>query len=338
MPHHVLLTGASGFIAKRIALDLLEAGHSVRGSLRSLERADEVRAAVRPHLTSPDALDRLSFVELDLTRDAGWDEAMAGMTALIHTASPFPMAPPKDENDLIRPAVDGTLRALRAAQAAGVTRVVMTSSVVAIEANNKVGREKLTEADWSDVSHPRSTPYYKSKTLAELAAWDLVKQHPEMQLTTINPSLVLGQPLDADFGTSLQLIERILSGKDPAQPDIGFGIVDVADVSAMHVRALERSETAGRRYISSGPTATMPEVARHLAARHPDRKIATRVAPAFLLRFLALFDRSVRTVLPALGAPPQFDNTRARKELDMKFTGWKTAVDRAADAVLALRR
>ena len=172
MSQHVLLTGASGFIAKRIALDLLEGGHTVRGSLRSLRRADEVRAALRPHLTDAETLDRLSFVELDLTRDAGWEAAMDGMTALVHTASPFPMAPPKDEDELIRPAVDGTLRALRAAQRAGVTRVVMTSSVVAIEANGKVGRETLTEADWSDVENPRSTPYYKSKTLAERAAWD----------------------------------------------------------------------------------------------------------------------------------------------------------------------
>ncbi len=331
MPHHVLLTGASGFIAKRITLDLLDAGHAVRGSLRSLKRADEVRAAVRPHLRDPDALDRLSFVELDLTRDQGWAEAMAGMTALIHTASPFPMAPPRDENELIRPAVDGTLRALRAAQSAGVMRVVLTSSVVAIEANAKVGREKLTEADWSDVSHPRSTPYYKSKTLAERAAWDFVAQHPEMQLTTINPSLVLGRPLDADFGTSLQLIERILSGKDPMQPDIGFGIVDVADVSAMH------PESAGKRYIASGPSATMPEVARHLAKRFPNRRIATRVAPVFVLRLLGLFDRSVKTVLPALGAPPVFDGSRARKELGIEFIGWEVAVDRAADAIVALK-
>lgn len=337
MPHHVLLTGASGFIAKRITLDLLDAGHAVRGSLRSLKRADEVRAAVRPHLRDPDALDRLSFVELDLTRDQGWTEAMAGMTALIHTASPFPMAPPRDENELIRPAVDGTLRALRAAQSAGVMRVVLTSSVVAIEANAKVGREKLTEADWSDVSHPRSTPYYKSKTLAERAAWDFVAQHPEMQLTTINPSLVLGRPLDADFGTSLQLIERILSGKDPMQPDIGFGIVDVADVSAMHLRALEQPESAGKRYIASGPSATMPEVARHLAKRFPNRRIATRVAPVFVLRLLGLFDRSVKTVLPALGAPPVFDGSRARKELGIEFIGWEVAVDRAADAIVALK-
>jgi dihydroflavonol-4-reductase len=336
MSRSVLLTGVSGFIAKRIALDLLDAGHGVRGSLRSLSRADEVRAALRPHLADPASLDRLDFVELDLTRDAGWAEAMAGVTALIHTASPFPMAPPRDENDLIRPAVDGTLRALRAAQGAGVSRVVMTSSVVAIEGNANVGRRPLTEADWSDLAHPRMTPYYKSKTLAERAAWDFVARHPEMQLTTINPALVLGRPLDRHFGTSLQLVERVLSGKDPMQPDIGFGIVDVADVSAMHVRALDRPESVGKRYIASGPSATLPEIARHLALRFPDRRIATRVAPTVVLRLLGLFDRSIKTVLPALGAVPVFDNARARRDLGIAFAGWEEAVDRAADAVVAL--
>jgi dihydroflavonol-4-reductase len=262
---------------------------------------------------------------------------MAGMTALVHTASPFPLSPPRDENELIRPAVDGTLRALRAAHAAGVRRVVMTSSVVAIEANAKIGRETLTESDWSDVAHPRSTPYYKSKTLAERAAWDFVARHPEMRLTTINPSLVLGRPLDAHFGTSLQLIERIMSGKDPMQPGMGFGIVDVADVSAMHVRALDTRESDGKRYIASGPSASIPEIARHLARRYPDRKIATRIAPVFVLRLLGIFDRSVKSALPALGASPQFDNARARDELGIDFTGWKTAVDRAAEAVVELK-
>ena len=338
MPQSVLLTGITGFIAKRIARDLLEAGHTVRGSLRSLDRADEVRAAVRAHLPDADALDRLSFVELDLTRDAGWPEAMAGVEALIHTASPFPMVQPKNEDEIIRPAVDGTLRALRAAQDAGVTRVVLTSSVVAIEANPKVGRALLTEADWTDVTHPRATAYYRSKTLAERAAWDFVAAHPEMQLTTVNPALVLGAPLDGAFGTSLQLIERIMGGKDPMQPDVGFGVVDVADVSAMHVRALERPETAGKRYIASGESVTIPEIARHLAGRYPDRKIATRTAPGLVLRALSLFDPSIRSILSAIGVLPRFDTARAREDLGIDFTDWRTAVDRAADAVVALQR
>ena len=337
MSETVLLTGVSGFIAKRIARDLLEAGHRVRGSLRSPARAEEVRAALRLHLSDPATLDRLDFVTLDLTRDAGWAEAMAGVTALMHTASPFPLVQPRNEAEVIAPAVDGTLRALKAAQAAGVQRVVLTSSVAAVEANPKVGTARLTEADWSEVTHPRATAYYKSKLLAERAAWDFADSHPGLRLTTVNPGLVLGAPLDRHYGTSLGLIERILGGKDPMQPDIGFAIVDVADVSAVHLRALERPQSAGRRYLATAGSASMPQIARHLATRFPDRKIATRVAPKAVLRVLSLFDPSIRTVLPSLGSMPEFDTNRARTELGVTFAAWETAVDRAADAVLALK-
>jgi len=333
MSQTILLTGITGFIAKRIAFDLLEAGYTVRGSLRSTKRADEVREALRPRLSDPSALDRLSFVELDLTRDDGWGEAMEGIDALFHTASPFPMAQPKDENDIIKPAVDGTLRALKAAQAAGVTRVVLTSSVAAIEAKNKSGA--YSEDDWSDTSHPKSSAYYKSKTLAERAAWDFVGEHPEMQMTTINPALVLGEPMDANYGTSLELIERILGGKDPMVPDIGFGIVDVADISAMHIAALEKPDSIGKRFIGSNGTMTMPRIAQHLAARHPDRKIATKIAPKVVLRLLSLFDPSIRTVLPSIGSASQFDNSQAREVLGIEFTAPLEAIEKAADAVLA---
>lgn len=333
MSDPVVLTGITGFIAKRIALDLLEAGHTVRGSLRKMSRADEVRDALRLRLSDPAALERLSFLELDLDRDAGWTEAMEGAGALLHTASPFPMSQPRDENQVIRPAVEGTLRALRAARAAGVTRVVLTSSVVAIEATDKAG--PLTEEDWSRTDHPKATAYYKSKTLAERAAWDFAKDHPEMRLTAINPALVLGEPLDRHYGTSLALIERILSGKDPMLPDIGFGVVDVADISAMHVAALHRPESVGHRFIGSNGTMTMPRIAQHLAARHPDRKIGTRIAPKPVLRLLSLFDPSIRTVLPGVGAAPTFDNARARRMLGIEFTAALAAIDRAADAVLA---
>jgi dihydroflavonol-4-reductase len=333
MSRLVVLTGITGFIAKRIAFDLLEAGYTVRGTLRSASREGEVRDALRPRLSDPAALDRLSFAELDLNRDEGWAEAMAGADALLHTASPFPMASPKDENDLIRPAVDGTLRALRAAQAAGVTRVVLTSSVAAIEAKTKRGA--YTEEDWSDPAHPKSGAYYKSKTLAERAAWDFVAEHPEMELTTITPALVLGQPMDAHYGTSLAVIERILGAKDPMLPDIGFGVVDVADISAMHIAALARPESIGKRFIGANGTMTMPRIAQHLAARHPDRKIATRIAPKPLLWLLSVFDPSIKTVLPAVGTAPQLDNTRAREVLGITFTAPLQAIDRAADAVLA---
>lgn len=333
MPNTVLVTGITGFIAKRLARDLLQDGHSVVGSLRSESRAEEVRASLRAHLDDPAALDRLRFVALDLTRDDGWTEAMAGVDVLMHTASPFPLVSPKFEEEIIRPAVDGTLRALRAAKGAGVGRVILTSSVVAIEATAKSG--PYTEDDWSDLDHPKATAYYKSKTLAERAAWDFVADNPEIRLTTINPALVLGAPLDARYGTSLALIERLLSGRDPMLPDIGFGIVDVADISAMHIAAMERPESAGQRFIGANGTMTLPRIAQHLAARHPDRRIATRIAPKPLLWVLSRIDPSIRGVLPGIGQAPSFDNSKARQALGINFTAPLQAIEAAADAVLA---
>lgn len=331
MPNHVFLTGVTGFIAKRIALDLLNAGHSVKGSLRNAARADEVRNAIRPHLTDVSALDRLSFTALDLTNDNGWAEAMVGCDTLMHTASPFPMSSPKNEDDVIRPAVDGTRRALKAAKDAEIMRVILTSSVVAIEANDLPNPQ--TPANWTDLDHLRATPYFKSKTMAEHAAWGFVEKNPQMQLTTINPSLVLGTPLDAHYGTSLSLIERIMAGKDPMMPPMGFGIVDVEDVSALHIAAMDRPESAGNRYIASGGSMMMLAISTHLKSLYPDRKIATRQAPAWLMKTLALFDPAVRSIVPQLGQMPQFDTSASTRDLGVTFIPVETALERAAAAV-----
>ena len=174
----VLITGASGYIGKHITLQLLNQGYEVRASVRKLSKADEVRNAVKPHLIDSSNLDtRLTFVELDLEKDAGWDVALSGIDVLMHTASPFPIASPKDENDLIRPAVDGTLRALKAAKKAGVKRVILTSSNASVYGRDlPAGKTEYDETMWTDVTHPIGRQAYtKSKTLAEQAAWDFVK-------------------------------------------------------------------------------------------------------------------------------------------------------------------
>jgi dihydroflavonol-4-reductase len=318
MTKSVLLTGVSGFIAKRIALDLLLAGHSVTGSLRSLKRADEVRGALKSNGLADDALARLRFVTLDLNSDEGWQDAMSGIDAVIHTASPFPLAQPKDENDVIRPAVDGTLRVLKAAQAAGVTRIVLTSSLEAVMHGAKSG--PVTEADWTDLNAPTVSAYTKSKTLAERAAWDFVAKHPEMHLTCINPGMVLGTPMDRETGSSISVITRILSGKDPVVPDISLPVTDIADVSRAHVAALERPESIGQRYIIADRFQSMPEMARALKAAFPQRKIATRIAPRFVLRLLALFDAEIRLILPWLDWSATLDNSKAKKELGLAIT------------------
>ena len=260
MAETVLLTGVSGFIAKHVALKLLNAGYDVRGTVRRLDRASEVHAALASHLD--DHSGKLSLVQADLESDAGWSKAMAGITAVVHTASPFPITQPKNPQDLIRPAVEGTRRVLSAAAAAGIKRIVLTSSVAAVVDLAK-GEHLQDEADWCDPSKDSATPYEKSKTLAERAAWELAKTRG-LALTTINPGFVLGPPLDEHYGSSLGLVERFLKGKDPMVPPMGLAIVDVRDVAEMHLRALQQPETAGKRYIASAGAMAFVDMARTL--------------------------------------------------------------------------
>ncbi|MFM7334337.1 MAG: NAD-dependent epimerase/dehydratase family protein [Tabrizicola sp.] len=327
MPQTVLLTGSSGFIAKHVALKYLNAGYNVRGTLRRLDRAQEVHAAVTPQLV--EGAGTLSFVQADLESDAGWAEAMAGVSAVIHTASPFPLAQPKDPATLIRPAVEGTERVLKAAAATGVERVVLTSSTVAV-LNESKPDSLQDEADWCDISLPSTTAYAKSKTLAERAAWEIARQRG-LKLTTINPGLVLGPPLDEHYGSSLSLVERLMKGKDPMLPGIGFPSVDVRDVAEMHLRAVQRPETVGRRYLAAAGSMAMVDMGRTLKAAYPTRRIATREAPAFLLRFLALFDPAIKSILPKIGHLERVSNARAVSEMGMEFIAPKAALLSSAD-------
>lgn len=340
MPETVVLTGITGFIAKHVALKLLAAGYRVRGTLREPGRADEVRAALAPHLGDTALDGRLEFATLDLTRDVGWSEAMAGAQALVHTASPFPMVQPGDRDAVIRPAVDGTRRALAAAAAAGVRRVVLTSSTAAV--TNSAGPahgDVYSEADWTDLDHPSASAYVASKTLAERAAWDFARSEaPGMALTTILPGLVVGPPLDGHFGTSLKLIERMLAGSDPALPKLGFPVVDVRDVAEMHLRALQRPEAAGKRYLGAADFAWFRDMALIVKAAHPDRRVTTRTAPNLAIRLLARFDPSLRAIVPLLGRETRVSTAAARADLGIAFTPVAEALRDSADWLVAAGR
>ncbi len=325
----VLVTGASGFIAKHIVRELLENGYTVRAAVRSDRAQQQVEALF------PDA--DLHFVRLDLTSDAGWGEAMEGVDVLLHTASPFPGAQPKDPQDLIRPAVDGTLRALRAAQEAGVKRVVLTSSCAAIYKDAaKPRHQPSTRENWTDPEGKSTTAYEASKTLAERAAWQFVAQHPEIQLTTINPGVVLGVPMDDDYGTSLEYVERILAGKDRALPNVSLPIVDVRDVATMHVRAIDCAETRGQRFPAVASTESIPDMARILKAAYPDRRIASRTIPDVVVRLVGRFVPEVATVAMSLGVNPDVDGSDAPHVMGFEYTPAKDAV-LASAAFLAER-
>jgi dihydroflavonol-4-reductase len=331
----VLLTGASGYIGKHIVLQLLNEGYDVRASVRNPNKASEVRNAVLPHLVSDYKLDsRLTFVELDLEKDSGWTQALEGIDALLHTASPFPIASPKNEDDLIIPAVQGTLRALSAAHKAGVKRVVLTSSIAAIYgAELPQGKSAFDETVFTDVNHPvGKQAYTKSKTLAEAAAWDYVRNSaPEIQLTTINPVLVLGAPLDGNFGSSVSIIERILKGSDPMLPDLTFSIVHVKDVAKMHILALKKSEAISQRFIASASAMSFVEIARLLKASFPEKKIKTLQAPDLIIRFLSLFDADIRAVLPLLGDRTPVNAAKAESMLGIKFISAASTVIETAN-------
>lgn len=337
MSRTILVTGATGYIAKHTVLQLLEQGERVRGSVRSDKRAAELRAAMAAHLSDPAKIENLSTVRLDLTSDNGWAAAMDGVDALVHTASPFPLVQPKDEDEVIRPAVDGALRALRAAQAAGVRRVVMTSSAVSVitGVSPSDGRA-FSEADWSDATSPVATPYAKSKTLAERAAWDFVRDSGgALDLTCINPSLVVGPPLDLDYGTSIQVIERILRAKDPMLPNVGFGAVDVRDVATAHVRALDVADSVGQRVLMNDRWMWFVDMANAVKAVVPDRKIVTRVAPDFVIRMIGLIDPSVATIKHDLGKRYEISNARAASLLGIAFRDARESVGESARWLIA---
>ncbi len=317
----VLVTGASGFIAKHIVRELLNTGYEVRGSVRSDRRRAELDA-----LFGPDAIE---YVTLDLSLDEGWSAALNGVDVLIHTASPFPAAEPKDRNELIRPAVDGTLRALRAAHAAGVHRVILTSSCAAITKDSAKPRlAASTEDNWTDPDGPDTSAYDASKTLAERAAWEFVGEHPEMQLTTINPGAVWGPAMDTHYGTSLEVVEQIMAGAFPAYPKVNLPIVDVRDVAYMHVAAITNPDAVGRRFAANAKAMTMIEAAEALAGAYPDRKIATRAAPDLLVKIGARFNLTMKSAAAELRRNNEVDASAAERVFDFTYVP-------AVDALLA---
>lgn len=326
----ILVTGGSGYIAGFLIKQLVEAGWRVNTTIRSLTREAEVRRT----LGVPE--DRVRFFAADLMSDAGWAEAVAECSHVAHVASPLPAGAVRHADELVVPAREGALRALRFARDAGVKRVVMTSSVAAIAYGHSRRRTQFSEADWSNLADKSVGAYPRSKTVAERAARDWVAaEGGVLELVTVNPALVLGPILSPDFSASVEVVRRLLSGSLPGLPPIGFGVVDVRDVADLHVRALTAPDIAGERFIASGPFMTMADVARVLRDRlGPEaRKVPTRRLPGLLLRAVALFDPMVRQITGELGKTRATAATHAREML-----GWapRPAEDSIVDTARSL--
>ena len=314
----VLVTGGSGYIGSWCVIALLQKGYTVRATVRSLAREAAVRAAIT---RAVDAQDRLSFHAADLTSDDGWDAATQGCAYVLHVASPLGVAEPKDPNVLIVPAREGARRAIEAAIRAGVKRVVMTSSVAATSKGVRAGDSISDETVWTDVEEPGVSAYAKSKTLAERAAWRLIEERGgTTSLATVKPALVLGPVLNSDFSESIQVVHRLLTGKVPGIPQLGFNIVDVRDVADLHVRAMTAPEAAGQRFIAANRFAWMADLAALLRTHLGEKaaKVPTRRVPDFVLRLASLFDKDLGAVTSSLGKKHDYTSQKAQSVL-----GWQ---------------
>ena len=334
----VLVTGGSGYIGSWCTLALLNAGYSVRTTVRDPARESQVRAQLRHGGVDPG--DNLRGVRADLSGDDGWTEAADGCEAVLHVASPTLTQAPRTDDEMVRPAVDGTLRVLRAARRAGVRRVVMTSAIGAIAYGHEPRDTPFTERDWTDTDADIQ-PYQRSKTLAERAAWDFVDGEGRgLDLVTVNPTGVLGPVLGPDYSPSLGAIARMLSGEMPALLPFASGYVDVRDVASLHLLAMTEPVAAGERFIATaGRSLWMREVAAILRNRLGERaaKVPTREMPLLVAKGLAKVNPQMRNLRSLLGR--NLDATAAKAE---RVLGWKArpiedTIADTGESLLALR-
>jgi len=318
----VLVTGISGYIGHHCAAELLLQGYNVRGTVRDLLKGDTVVSGVQK---VSDRAQSIEFFKTDLLSEDGWAAAMNGCDYVLHVASPFIMGEPSDPNQLIQPAVEGTKRVLKYAKEAGVKRIVLTSSTVAIS-SDKIGGIAVP-TDWAEPDQVGS--YAKSKILAERAAWDFMEAHTNeaMELVVINPGGVMGPTLTGTrTGTSVNMIHEMMQGKMPMIPDIAIGMVDVRDVAKIHVNAIKADNVVGKRFIlASSEAIPMMQIAEILKSNgYP--KVSTKKAPNFMLKFMALFNKDVKGMVSFLGRKVGHDISETQSVLGWEPTPIETSI------------
>ncbi len=327
----VLVTGGSGFVSLRCIFNLLQQGYEVRATLRSLNKKGEVIEALKTGgLTS---FDRLSFAEASLTEDKNWPEAMQGCTYVLSVASPVFHGDLGNEEEAMRPTVEGTVRVLQAARDAGVKRVVMTANFGAVGFSNKDTHRVTTEKDWTRPDEKGLSAYEKSKLLAELAAWRFIKEEGRgLELTTVNAVAILGPSLGPHISGSFGLLQHLLDGSMKAIPPIPLNVVDVRDVADLHLRAMTHPEAGGERFIAAADgQMTMPEIARLLKEQMPEvsRLVPAKTVPSWVIRVAALFNKQAQTGALLMHISHQVSNQKAKQLL-----GW-SPVATQEQAILA---
>jgi nucleoside-diphosphate-sugar epimerase len=310
----VLVTGGSGFVGIHAILQLLQQGYQVKTTVRSLSRKDEVLNMLKNG--GVNSFDNLQFIEADLTKDDNWHEAVEGCTYVLHIASPIFLVLPKDENEMIRPAVDGTLRVLKAARDTGVKRVVMTSNFGAVGYSHKDPDIAITEKEWTDPNEKGLSSYNKSKAMAERAAWDFMEREGgELELSVINPVGIFGPALGPVISSGFELIKNMLDGKMKSLPKLFLNIIDVRDVADLHIRAMTHPEAKGQRFLAlAGGKISLPEIGKLLKEKMPkvSQKISGKVLPDWLVRISALFNPKAKAIASMLSASRNVSNEKAR--------------------------
>lgn len=318
MAETVLVTGGTGYIAGEIIKQLLAKGWTVHTTVRDKKKSE---SALQSRFGNPG--EKLKVFQADLMHDDGWGEAVSGCTHVAHVASPIAASTPKDENEMIVPAREGTLRALRFAKEAGVKRFVQTSSVAAVAYGRSEKEYTVDESDWTDISHPDVYPYVKSKTVAERAARDWVQaEGGDMEFVSVNPAMVLGPVDSGDFSASVEAVKQLLDGSMPMAPDLGFAVVDTRDVAELHVKCLEEPGLAGERFLAAGRFMKMIEVGEALRKGLPaeyTKKVPTRTMPNWMVSILSIFNAGVRSIKSELGKSRHVDGAHTEQRL-----GWTT--------------
>ena len=337
MSEKVLLTGISGFVAKHVAIELLNSDYEVLGTVRNSNSIEQTKKTLEENKVSTE---KLSFVELDLLKDEGWNEAAMGCKYIIHVASPFPLKVSNDRESLTPAAKDGTLRVLNAGINAGVEHFVKTSSIVCMYRKpNRSNPYTFGENDWTDLEWDKTTDYFVSKTRAEKAAWDLMESKGlKNSLTCINPGFVLGDFLNEKTCTSMEYAKQLLQGKYPAAPKFSVMISHVKDVAKAHVLSLTNKRAGGRRLIVGSEVRSILELSQIMAKNIPShaKKLPKRELPNFMVKLLSYIDTSAKTMVPDLGLEMQTDQTYAEDILQMKFMASEIAIVDAAKSVIRL--
>lgn len=333
----VLVTGGTGFVASHCILQLLQQGYQVKTTIRTPDKKNKVQDMLRTGGITD--FQHIQFIVADLTSDSNWSLAVADCEYVLHVASPIFLRVPKDPDEMIRPAVDGTLRVLKAAREGGVKRVVMTSNFGAVGYSHKDPTTLITEQDYTDPNEKGLSAYNKSKVMAEMAAWQFIRtQGNGLEFCTVNPMGIFGPSLGPDLSSGFELLRNIMNGEMKAIPNMVLGIVDVRDVADLHIRAMTCAQANGERFLAlAGGTMSLLQIAQFIKDKMPavGVKISTKPLADWKVKIAALLgNQKAKAVAPLLGINCNASNQKAKTVLGWAPRSNETAVLAAAESLI----